>query len=75
MIMWKLKCVNGNEVIAEETVKFTNVIGRDDVRLFFARNQMALSDFERELVFGMNNGDSLKFTFPNNIKYIEVECF
>lgn len=33
--MWKLKCVdNGN--ITEKVVKFKNIIGRSEVRSFFA---------------------------------------
>ena len=72
--MWKLKCVNNNEVVEKETIKFTNVIGRDNVRLFFARNGMPMSDVQREVVFEiMESGQKIKYMFPNNKKYIEVE--
>ena len=71
--MWKLKCVN-NGNITEKVVKFSNIIGRCEVRSFFAENGYAMMDCEMESVTYMVQGEKLKFSFPNKIKYIEVEA-
>ena len=69
--MWKLRCVdNGN--ITEKVEKFSNIIGRDSIRLFFAGNGYAMMDFQMESITNMQNGETLRFVFPNNLKYIEV---
>ena len=72
--MWKLRCVNGSEVTDEKAVKFTNIIGRNEVRSFLAQNGMAMTDLQEEAVFNMERGTKLEYYFPNNIKYIEIEC-
>ena len=70
--MWKLRCMNGNEVLDEKTVKFTNIIGRSEVRSFFAQNGMAMTDLQEEVVFSMERGTKLEYFFGNKVKYIEV---
>lgn len=72
--MWKLKCVNNKQIIAEKAVKFKNIIGRDTIRTFFANNGYAMMDCEMESITYMQTGEKLKFSFPNKIKYIEVEA-
>ena len=71
--MWNLKCINNEEVINEKVVKFKNIIGRDAIRTFFASNGYAMMDCEMESITYMQAGEKLKFSFPNKIKYIEVE--
>ena len=71
--MWNLKCINNGEVVAEREVKFKNIIGRDAIRTFFANNGYAMMDCEMESITYMQAGEKLKFSFPNKIKYIEVE--
>lgn len=68
--MYKLKCNNGNET----TVKFKNVIGRNQIRNFFTHNMYAIMDSEFESILEMQTGETLKFYFPNNIKCITVIC-
>lgn len=69
--MWKLKCVY-NENITEKVVKHKNIIGRSEVRNFFASNGYAMMDREMQNIINMRSGESLMFYFPNKIKYIEV---
>lgn len=71
--MWKLKCVD-NEKVTEQIVKFSNIIGRNEVRSFFAGNGYAMMDSEMESIVDLQNGDKLKFGFRSNPKYIEVEA-
>ena len=70
MKMYKLKCNNGNET----KVNFKNVIGRNQIRTFFANNMYAIMDSEFESILEMKHGETLKFYFPNNIKHITVVC-
>lgn len=72
--MWNLKCINNGQTIAEKIVKFKNVIGRDNIRNFFANNGYAMMDCEMESIIYMQSGEKLKFSFPNKIKYIEIEA-
>ncbi len=65
--MWKLKCGDN-----EATVKFTNSIGRSEIRSFFNNNGSVLSDPDRDAIMFMEAGETLKFYFPNKVKYIEV---
>ena len=69
--MWKLRCVY-NENVTEKVVKFSNIIGRNEIRSFFADNGYAMMDFQRESIANMQVGETLKFYFPNKVKYIEV---
>jgi hypothetical protein len=69
--MWKLKCDNNGQ-ITEKVVKFKNIIGRDQVRSFFADNGYAMMDCEMESITYMQAGETLQFYFPNKVKYIEV---
>lgn len=71
--MWNLKCINNEEVVSEKVVKFKNIIGRDKIRSFFANNGMPMTDMQKEIVFSMEQGETLKYYFPNKTKYIEVE--
>lgn len=71
--MWKLKC-DDNGQITEKVVKFKNIIGRSEVRSFFASNGYAMMDCEMESITDMQTGEKLKFSFRNNPKYIEVEA-
>ena len=71
--MWKLKCVdNGN--ITEEIVELENIIGRNRIGSFFAKNGYAMMDCEMESITDMQKGEILKFGFRSNPKYIEVEA-
>ena len=54
-------------------MKFKNIIGRNEVRSFFASNGYAMTDCEMESITDMQTGEKLKFSFRNNSKYIEVE--
>lgn len=69
--MWKLRCVY-NENVTEKVVKFSNIIGRNEIRSFFADNGYAMMDFQRESIANMQAGETLKFYFPNKVKFIEV---
>lgn len=66
--MYKLKCNNGNET----TVKFQNIIGRNQIRSFFANNMYAMMDSELESILEMQHGEILQFDFPNKVKFITV---
>ena len=71
--MWKLKCVdNGN--ITEKVVKFSNIIGRSEVRSFFTSNGSVIPDNWMDSIRNMEAGETLKFYFPNGVKFIEVEA-
>lgn len=70
--MWKLKCYD-DEKVTEKVVKFKNVIGRDNIRSFFADNGYALMDVEMEIIRAMQEGEKLTFNFGKVTKYIEVE--
>ena len=72
--MWNLKCINNGQTIAEKIVKFKNIIGRDNIRIFFTNNGYAMMDYEMENIICMQSGEKLKFSFPNKTKYIEVEA-
>lgn len=67
--MWKLKCGN-----REETIKFRNIIGRNEIATFFANNGYAMMDCQIESILEMQKGEILKFYFPNKIKHIDVEA-
>ena len=71
--MWNLKCINNEEVTDEKVVKFKNIIGRDEIRIFFSSNGYAMADCIMESITYMQAGEKLKFIFPNKIKFIEVE--
>ena len=65
--MWKLRCGNN-----ETTVKFTNCIGRSQIRSFFNNNGSVLADNDRDAILFMEKGEILKFYFPDKVKFIEV---
>ena len=67
--MLKLKCGN-----REKTIKFRNIIGRCEIIDFLADNGYAMMDYEMESILGMQNGEILRFYFPNKIKHIDVEA-
>jgi len=70
--MWKLKCVNNEQTTAEKVIKFKNIIGRSEIRSFFADNGYAMMDCQVESITYMQAGETLQFYFPNKVKYIEV---
>lgn len=70
--MWKLRCIDNNKT-KEKIVKYSNIIGRSEVRSFFAENGYAMMDSQMESITYLRKGESLKFYFPNGIKRIEVE--
>ena len=65
--MWKLRCGDN-----KATVTFTNVIGRSQIRSFFNSNGSVLCDSDRDAILSMEDGETLKFYFPNKVKFIEV---
>lgn len=65
--MWKLKCGNN-----EKIVKYTNIIGRNEIATFFANNGYAMMDCEMESITDMRKGETLQFYFPNKKKHIDV---
>ena len=70
--MWKLKCFDDGK-ITEKVVKLKNVIGRDEIRSFFADNGYATMSSEIENIMSIHKGEKLRFDFGKVTKYIEVE--
>ncbi len=70
--MYYLKCVDNEKTIDEALVKFKNIIGRDEIRLFFCRNGNPLMTYKLDEIMEISETEKIRVYYPNRNKYIEV---